>query len=121
MSRGRIRSETKHKTYGVTTRRTYATVIYDVHGKRHEYALTQDQVNTLLQELGSRVPWAIIGFGGNWQKAWAKKRSDVLAQVAEPQASGDATDSGRGDRRASGDCWWEKVDGKKWARQGRQS
>ena len=75
--------ETVHKSYGVTTNRTYSTIIFDVRGKRWQFSLNQAQVDGLLGELKTRVPWAIIGFNKDLQTAWQKNRKSVLATVEQ--------------------------------------
>jgi len=75
--------ETVHKTYGVTTNRTYATIVHDALGRRWNFPLKLEQVETLLRELNERVPWAIIGFDQQLEKLWQKNRQEVLRIVEE--------------------------------------
>lgn len=45
--------------------------------------MKEQQVNALLADLASRVPWAIVGFTPQLAAAWKKNKDEVIAAVEE--------------------------------------
>jgi len=77
------KQETKHKQYGITVNKTYATILHDVRGRKLTIPLSQKQVESVIAELGARVPWAYVGFDQRLKTAWEKQRPQFLATVEQ--------------------------------------
>jgi hypothetical protein len=75
--------QTKHKSYGVTTNTTYATVICDRHGGQLEVPMKMAQVQQLLVDIRRAVPWAIIGFDQKLTAQWSKKSRPQFLQMID--------------------------------------
>ncbi|HVS73529.1 MAG TPA: DUF6709 family protein [Phycisphaerae bacterium] len=74
---------TKHRTNGIPTGTTYSMVMHDIRGKRFEFRLSQQQVQTVLKDLAERVPWVVVGYSQELNTRWMKDRGAFLGAVAE--------------------------------------
>jgi hypothetical protein len=70
--------------YGIIPLGTkYTVVCHDRNGDKVEITETQERVLTLIEQIHSRVPWAIIGHTDELELLWIKERADFIAVVDE--------------------------------------
>lgn len=72
---------TTHRTNGIPTGKTYATVVHDRHGKKYEFSGEAQQVSRIMETLYSKAPWAVSGYNDDLQKMWQKSRNDMISAV----------------------------------------
>lgn len=77
---------TQHRTNGIPTGKTYALHVWDRSG--HQVALPgkEPMVDSMIEAIFQRTPWAIGGYTDEIQKLWAKDRPQFLAAVEERKA-----------------------------------
>jgi hypothetical protein len=89
---------TKHSVNLIPTGKTYAAIVFGRDGVPMEISGGQEKIEKLLQILSSRVPWAVIGFTNDLDKAiranWWSFVAEIDQQrgaksVAASSASGD--------------------------------
>ncbi|HEV2990265.1 MAG TPA: DUF6709 family protein [Candidatus Angelobacter sp.] len=72
---------TKHSVNMIPTGKTYSVIIYGRHKQRVEVSMKEKQVNELMTEFGSRVPWAIYGYSKELESTWAKNSAGFIGTV----------------------------------------
>jgi hypothetical protein len=77
------RKEVKRRTNGVYTGTTFSSVVRDKYGKSLDLVLKKEQVDQLLANIHSAVPWVIVGYDKKLDQMWNKKRRPELLQVVE--------------------------------------
>jgi hypothetical protein len=73
---------TKHRTNGIPTGKTFATICHNRHGEKIEIPGSEAEVMGLIEQIYPRVPWAIIGHTDEIKLAWEKDRDNLIAVVA---------------------------------------
>jgi hypothetical protein len=74
---------TKHRTNGIPTGKTFATICHDRHGEKVEIPGSEAEVMGLIEQIYTRVPWAIIGHTDEIKLAWEKDRANLISFVDE--------------------------------------
>jgi hypothetical protein len=74
---------TKHRTNGIPTGKTFATICHDRHGKKIEIPGSEAEVMGLIEQIYTRVPWAIVGHTDEIKLAWEKDRANLISFVDE--------------------------------------
>ena len=70
--------------YGIIPLGTkYTVVCHDRHGDKIEIPKTKERVLTLIEQIHTRVPWAIVGHTDELELLWIKDRADFIAVVDE--------------------------------------
>ncbi|HVU12424.1 MAG TPA: DUF6709 family protein [Phototrophicaceae bacterium] len=77
---------TRHRTYGITTRRTYEGYVYDRYGKLTNFAAKEQQVQDGLRAIAQAAPWAVMGYDAQYAEMWRKNRDQFLATVDQRRA-----------------------------------
>ncbi len=77
---------TRHRTYGITTRRTFEGYIYDRYGKRTNFAAKEQEVQDGLRAIAQAAPGAIVGYDAQYAEMWRKNRDQFLAAVDQRRA-----------------------------------
>ena len=72
---------TKHRTNGIPTGKTFATICHDRHGATIEIPGSEAEVMGLIEQIYTRVPWAIIGHTDEIKLAWEKDRANLISFV----------------------------------------
>jgi hypothetical protein len=72
---------TKHRTNGIPTGKTFSTICYDRHGEKVEIPGSEAEVMGLVEQIHTRVPWAIVGYTDNIKLAWEKDRTNLITHV----------------------------------------
>jgi hypothetical protein len=68
--------------YGIIPLGTkYTVVCYDRNGDRVEITETKERVLTLIEQIHTRVPWAIVGYTDELELLWIKDRANFIAMV----------------------------------------
>jgi len=72
---------TKRSVNFIPTGKSYAAIIVGRHRQRVEHNLRQKNVDALLSQLATRVPWAVYGFNGDLDNLWKKDPASFIAAV----------------------------------------
>lgn len=89
---------TRHSVNFIPTGKSYAAIITGRHRQRLEHQLKQKNVDALLLQLASRVPWAVYGFNADLDNLWKKDPGSFIAAVdsRREQPVAKATTAGSG-------------------------
>lgn len=72
---------TKHSVNLIPTGKTYAVVLAGRHRQQLEHQMKEKAVDSLVQDLAARVPWAIYGFDKEIETAWKSNPAGFVAAV----------------------------------------
>jgi hypothetical protein len=73
---------TQHRVNGIPTAKTYAAVCHFADGTATTVSMKSERLaEAFVKTVWERVPWIFVGFDDDLNKAWKKKRSDVLAAL----------------------------------------
>jgi hypothetical protein len=72
---------TRHSVNFIPTGKSYAAIIVGGHRQRIEHNLRQKNVDALLTQLATRVPWAVYGFNTDLDNLWKKDPGSFIAAV----------------------------------------
>jgi hypothetical protein len=76
---------TSHSTNGIPTGKTFKTICCDRHGETVEIPGTEVQVMELIQQIHTRVPWAIIGYTDQIKLGWEKDQLIAFVDQAQQE------------------------------------
>lgn len=78
---------TTHKRGFITTGRTYAVLLRTKNGRCFTHAVSsEEQVKEILTRIQNILPWVILGYSDELQKAYAKNRADLICASDERRA-----------------------------------
>ena len=72
---------TRRSVNFIPTGKSYAAIIVGRHRQRVEHNLRQKNVDALLSQLATRVPWAVYGFNADLDNLWKKDPANFIAAV----------------------------------------
>jgi hypothetical protein len=76
------KSMTQHRVNGIPTGKTYAAVCHFADGTAETVTMKSEQMaEAFVKTVWERVPWMFVGFNDELNKAWKKKRGEVLAAL----------------------------------------
>jgi hypothetical protein len=74
---------TQHRTNGIPTGKTFTALVWDRHGKCITINGKENVIDETLDAIAGKVPWAIIGYDDQLEKAWRKDRQNMIGAVEQ--------------------------------------
>jgi hypothetical protein len=72
---------TAQKQYFITVGKQYEAIVCDRDGGQLSFRAKEAEVDRLLTALAERVPWVLVGWTQELERAWTKQRAEVIAAV----------------------------------------
>lgn len=76
---------TQRRVYFVPAGKSHAAVLWNKQGKPAELMGNEEQVTNILATVARQVPWALVGYTAELDKAWRSDRQAVVQAVADRQ------------------------------------
>ena len=80
-------TQTRHYTNGIPMNRSYGVALCTRFGETR-VPLKRDKVNTFLEKIGSRAPWAFIGYNEEIQRLFTGPNRGRLLEIVEERRRG---------------------------------
>lgn len=77
----------KHYHSFIPIGKSYSVMVWDKSGKSLEISCKEKEVRAILEGLLHRVPWMLVGYGKDLEKAWRKQRAQVIQALEQRQSS----------------------------------